>query len=234
MTHGTELPVGTALDLNGVHFTRGGESERSWLYRPAAVGLDETVSGAPQFALIEAGPLAMLSLTTVLVVSEMQLQAGRTALATRLGCRPEQLTLSTQEIQVGEVVLQIGDGAGTLAPVAATTSSGTAGYSAAFSLSLTPGQLAAVKRAVAGDCGWLAACYTVTELPQQKAGRSSTFSSAEYSSTTTITTTGGKSDTATANSSTTESSGRADPAEPPTPRTIQVQTDACEWSLQAI
>jgi len=222
-----------AIEIEGVRLSPVAGEPSTWSYQPTRAGLAQDAGGRKQFTLMQAGPIAMLALTAMWGVGAETMERVRHALAAKAGIPAERVMLSPAPVDVGEVTLLIGDGAGGFATLASTHSSGAPPYNAAFNLTLDAGQLEKVRKAVQGTRGWLAVRYVVTE--QAPASRSSTASAAASASASASIrqAAGGSSDTAGFAIGVTVSAEGAEATGPPAPRTMQFQSDAADWELAA-
>ena len=175
----------------------------------------------------------MLALTAMWGVAADRLEAVRAKLAERAKLPLSHVTLSPAAVDVHEVSLLLGDGAGDFAPLANTTSSGAPPHHAAFNVTLHTGQLEPVKNAVAGKRGWLAVRYVVRiEAAAVRAASSTTSSSASTSTTVTRSADGASVATRDASSAEHAASSGTSSAAPGVPVEV-FQTDAADWDLHA-
>ena len=151
------------IEIDGVRLTPVDGQRSAWSYQPTRAGIATDASGRAQFTLIEAGAIAMLALTAMWGVSTATLESVRQSLASRAGVQLDQVMLSPKAVDVGEVTLLLGDGAGAFTALAATRSSGAPPYHAAFNATLDSEQASKVKKAARGERGWLAVRYAVSE-----------------------------------------------------------------------
>ncbi|MET0854407.1 MAG: hypothetical protein ABWY30_07225, partial [Microterricola sp.] len=222
-----------SFEIDGVRLTPVAGQPATWAYRPDAAGIAPGPGGRPQFTLIEAGPVAMLALTAMWGVVADRLEAVRAKLAERARLPVRQVTLSPAAVDVHEVSLLLGDGAGAFTPLANTTSSGAPPHHAAFNVTLDAGQLERVKKAVAGKRGWLAVRYVVrNQPPAVRAASSTTSSSASTSTTVTRSADGATVATRDASSVEHAASSGTSSAAPAAPVEV-FQTDAADWGLHA-
>lgn len=242
----------TTLQLKGGEFTSVADRPRTWTYRPTEVSLAENAAGGGrQLGLIEAGSFAMLSLTLQLAIAPDVLETARRILAERDDCPPAEIDLIPAPMDVGPVTLLLGDGGSDFSSLATATSAGSPPYSAIFSVTLDPGQLAGVKKALQGEHGRLAARYEVTvRTPRQSTVSTEEATFQETSQTFTTTTTshppdvsqpddGGVQSSAESHTwtSTTHTGGfdetAAESSDPVQPAPEIVQTDAADWNLDS-
>ncbi|QWP76953.1 hypothetical protein J5226_00655 [Lysobacter sp. K5869] len=148
-------------EVQGVLVAR--DAGGAWRYRPCAPGVARGGDGRAQFSLIGAGPVTMLALTASWGVPSAALDAVRAELAARAQVPPAQLSLSPEPVEVGSVRLMLGDGAGGFEELAKAQSSGAPPYHAAFNLMLTAEQAAKVRKALAGERGWLELRYEASD-----------------------------------------------------------------------
>lgn len=232
----TEPPDEAPLELQGTVFTPVPGSPRHWSYRPAAVTLARGSNGHAQLSLVEVGSFAMVSLTTQLAPDPAIVEQARDVLAERASVSRGEIILFAKSLEVGDVALLVGDGGSELQTLSTSTSSGATPYATVFSIVLDPGQLAAVKKALAGEPGWLVATYAVRLPPVPP-------SATETSTSRTVTTT-----TVTQSGSTTTTVHQDELSTPPVtrpeqraepigsrspdlaPQVAMITTDAATWA----
>ncbi|MFT4102040.1 MAG: hypothetical protein QM674_13575 [Burkholderiaceae bacterium] len=135
----------------------GPKGGQDWRFLPIAAGLVRSEAGDPQLNLIEAGGLAMLMVTTALEVSDAA-QAAVRASAVKAGA-PADVRLSPAPFEVEGAVELLITRDGQRHPIATSMASATVSQDAVFSVTLDEGDLAVVRRALAGEAGLLAARY---------------------------------------------------------------------------
>jgi hypothetical protein len=171
----------------------------------------------------------MLALTTMWGVTGDALEAIRAKLAARLNLPgPEQVTLTPAMVEVGEVALLLGDGAGSFQPFLTGHSSGAPPYNTAFNAALSENQKSAVKKALGGERGYLAVRYEVTDR-SAAASRSEFSSRSSESATFTLRTASAGRSATTARDEVREAASSS-PAPAP-PETRVYQNDAADWGL---
>ncbi|MEI2456769.1 MULTISPECIES: hypothetical protein [Lysobacter] len=150
-------------DIAGV-LAAPADEPATWYYRAKAPALATDNQGRPQFSLVAVGAMAMLSLTAVWGVDADRLGALRAELAVRAQLPPEQVRLYPAPVEVGEAVLQIGDGQGGYLRLASSRTSGAPPYHAAFSAMLAGEQLDKARKALSGQRGWLEIRYLIADV----------------------------------------------------------------------
>ncbi|ACQ78617.1 hypothetical protein Bcav_0353 [Beutenbergia cavernae DSM 12333] len=222
------------LTAHGLHARRVGPTE--WTYRPDAVGVARDARGRPSVTLIAAGDDAFLNLTTLLPADDDAVAALAKELARREGVPPAELTLRPARLDVAPAELLVGDGDGGWICLARRVTSGVPPYSAAFAVPLSPARVAAVRAALDGTSGQLAARYTLTEAPAPTREATTSSSSSFSSTTTTTTTTSSRGDASPEGGTTHERVATerhdthvAPPGPPSEPGPIVLLTDAAAW-----
>lgn len=218
------------LTIDGVRLSSLPGEPARWSYVPTRPGVAAGADGRPQCALIEAGPAAFLALTTAWGLDSEAGGSLRAKLAAQRGLAPDQVQLSPAPATVHEAVLLLGDGQGAFEPLARSSSSGSPPYHAAFNVTLAATPHAAVKRALAGERGWLAVRYDTTVGSQSGGAHGSSRSATSETTTTTIVR---SSDGGVSTTGTTRSESRDDTAGGGTPQAAaeSFQSDAADWGL---
>ena len=229
------MPDTSLLTIDGVELTPIPSETRAYFYRPVAAGIAGGANGRKQVSLIEAGPVAMLTLTAMWGVDGEALEAVRGKIAKSLNI-PDvgAVILRPAQVDVGEVELRLGDGSGNFNPFLKTTSSGMPPYTAAFNAMLTADQAPKVKKALNGERGFLGLRYVVTEHPLPARNESSAGRETRETVVTTRTVGPDRTDPITRQEDHTEvrtDSESSKPASPPEPRLYD--TDAADWGLAA-
>lgn len=190
---------------------------RTWTVRPATL----RIAGDPgdrQLAVVDAGSLGLLSVTLELPVRQEALTAARRQLAEAERCEPEQITLIRADLNPRSADLQLVDAGGGMSVLAEGRPSRAAPHPAVFSSTLTPAQLAVVRRALAGERGLLTATYEIDIPPTGPRVNESESgsSSAEW---------GGTGTAAGCETTTHHQSATNRPA----PTSTSITTDAADW-----
>lgn len=162
--------AGGYQDVQGVLVAQ--DAAGGWRYRPRAPGLARGADGRAQFALVGAGAVTMLALTASWGVPAAALEAVRAELAARAQVPAAQLGLAPAPVEVGAVRLLLGDGAGGFEELAQARSSGVPPYHAAFNVMLDAEQAARVRKALAGERGWLELRYEVRDAFESRSASS--------------------------------------------------------------
>jgi len=221
------------LIFDGVELTPVPDEPRAYFYRPVAAGIATDANGRKQMSLIEAGTVAMFSLTAMWGVEGSTLETVRGKLAAQLDLADANtLTLRPALVDVGEVELWLIDASGNLNPFLKTTSSGMPPYAAAFNTTLTTEQTPIIKRALKGERGLLRLRYTVVERRTKQQGPSMTEH--EIHETNTWTTTrihNNETETSTREETRTDSRSAETATATASPEARLYETDAADWGL---
>ncbi len=135
----------------------GAKDGTDWQFLPLTAGPARDAAGTPQLTLIDMPGTSMLMVTTALGVSDSAQQALRRACLDAGAAEDVRLSPAPLEVQ-GSAELHLTDG-GQDRVLASAVPSGTAGQDAAFSVSLTGGDIAPVHQALAGHAGLLTVRY---------------------------------------------------------------------------
>lgn len=148
-----------SVEMHGLILTPLPEP-RAFAFRPARPTLARTEDGsAAQFSFITAGTASMLSFTAVWEVTQASLDQARAQLAAQQRCAPDQIALLPEPLIASPAELRFGDGAGQWTTAITTESSGVAPFQAAFSTMLKPEQADQLRKALAGESGWMGVAY---------------------------------------------------------------------------
>jgi hypothetical protein len=135
------------LIIDGIKIEAKNEDGRAWSYVPARPTLEQSPNGRPMLTVIEAGSVAFLQCTARVALNE----DARAALLARLQERaPQAETLEAAPLSVERIILEVKTDSEWVA-VAESKGSGMPPWTAALAATLTPGPLAAIKSAVAGE-----------------------------------------------------------------------------------
>lgn len=219
------------IEIKGVRLASVKGQPSTWIYHPTKAGIAQHAGGGKQFTLIQAGSVAMLTMTAMWGVPPETLESVRQTLAAKIGTSAEGVILSHAAVEVGQVQLLIGDGVGGFTPFASAGSSGAPPYNAAFNLTLDAGQLEKVKKAVQGARGWLAVRYVVNETVPLSRTTTASASTSTSASGGILRGTDKSSDSARFTSETAMSAESTEAMGQSTPRAMQFQTDAADWEL---
>jgi hypothetical protein len=163
-----------ALVVDGFHLRTLDPGERGWAYVPAFPTFESAADGTPMLSIVEAGSFAFMQATARLALSD----AGRERLLRRLrAVCPHAERLDVAPIRVSRVTFEVRTDAGWHV-VAESRSSGSAPWLAAFSATLTPEALTALRAAVSGEPGrarlraWIATAFPAPAFRSAEASHS--------------------------------------------------------------
>ncbi|MFI5735477.1 hypothetical protein ACIA49_35535 [Kribbella sp. NPDC051587] len=135
----------------------GLKDEPDWRFLPLTAGPAVSPGSAPQLSLIEAGGVAMLMVTTSLLVTDAAQEAVRQLCLAAGAAADVRLSPAPFEVEGAAELVVLRDGQ--LTTLAAAGTSNTITQEASFSTALTGADLATVKRALSGATGLLAVRY---------------------------------------------------------------------------
>ena len=150
-----EVPPPMIVEAAGLRAV-GRRGDPDWRFLPLTAGPTMSPEGAAQLSLLEAGPIAMLMVTTELRVSDEQQQELQ--IRCRAASGADDVRLMPAPFEAQEASLLISRDSGLVAMVSVTPS-GTVTQDAAFTANLTEADLATVHRALGGGPGLLAVRY---------------------------------------------------------------------------